>query len=84
LHAKTLNVDDEWSTVGTANFDYRSLFINYELNLEAECHALNTALATIFDNDLNKSLEVHQQPWLRRPLSARLAEFIGWNARHWI
>jgi phosphatidylserine/phosphatidylglycerophosphate/cardiolipin synthase-like enzyme len=28
-------VDDEWITIGTANFDYRSFFINYELNLVA-------------------------------------------------
>lgn len=84
LHAKTLIVDDDWSTVGTANFDYRSLFINYELNLAAECHALNAALATIFENDLNESLEIRQQPWSRRSLSARMAELIGWSARHWL
>lgn len=33
LHAKTIVVDDEWTMVGTANLDYRSLFVNYELNL---------------------------------------------------
>lgn len=84
LHAKTLIVDDDWSTVGTANLDYRSLFINYELNLATDCQSLNTTLATIFENDLTESIEVRQEPWSRRPLSARMAEFIGWSARHWL
>ncbi|WP_280549198.1 MULTISPECIES: phospholipase D-like domain-containing protein [unclassified Halomonas] len=84
LHAKTLIVDDDWSTVGSANLDYRSLFINYELTLAADCQSLNTALATIFEIDLNESIEVQREPWLRRPLSARMAEFIGWSARHWL
>ncbi|MEX2469307.1 MAG: phospholipase D-like domain-containing protein [Pseudohongiellaceae bacterium] len=84
LHAKTLIVDDDWSTVGTANFDYRSLFINYELNMVAECSALNSILAATFERDLDEALEVHQQPWSRRPLMARMAEFIGWSARRWL
>ncbi|MEO7037575.1 MAG: phospholipase D-like domain-containing protein [Polyangiaceae bacterium] len=33
LHAKTLLVDDELCVVGSANFDMRSLFLNYEIAL---------------------------------------------------
>lgn len=84
LHSKTLIVDDDWSTVGTANIDYRSLFINYELNLAANCQPLNRSLATLFENDLKESLEVRQQPWSQRSLIARIAEFIGWSARRWL
>jgi len=32
LHAKTAVIDGAWGTVGTANLDYRSLYLNYELN----------------------------------------------------
>lgn len=31
LHAKTVIVDDEFAMIGSANLDYRSLLINYEL-----------------------------------------------------
>ncbi|TCJ05249.1 cardiolipin synthase [Cytobacillus praedii] len=31
-HAKTIIIDDEVCDIGTANFDRRSLFINYEIN----------------------------------------------------
>ena len=30
VHAKTVVVDDEYATVGTINFDYRSLYLHYE------------------------------------------------------
>lgn len=44
LHAKTAVVDGAVATVGTANLDYRSLFVNYELNLFSGSRALCTAL----------------------------------------
>lgn len=84
LHAKTLLVDDDWSTIGTANFDYRSFFINYELNLMARSIQLNAALAALFRSDLLAAREIGQRPWAARPLSDRLAELIGWSARHWL
>lgn len=84
LHAKTLLVDQDWSTIGTANFDYRSFFINYELNLLAESEQMNASLANIFEQDLRDSREITLKPWLRRPLIDRLAELIGWGARKWL
>jgi cardiolipin synthase len=33
MHAKVLIVDDLYTTVGSANFDMRSLFLNYEIGL---------------------------------------------------
>jgi len=33
LHAKSMSVDDAIAMVGTANFDLRSLYLNYELAL---------------------------------------------------
>ncbi len=83
LHAKTLVVDD-WSTLGSANFDHRSLRYNYELNLVAEDRQLADALAAQFWVDLEDAEEVLQHPWKRRPWSGHLNEFIGWIARRWL
>jgi cardiolipin synthase len=33
LHAKTMTVDDGFAMLGSANFDIRSFFLNFELNL---------------------------------------------------
>lgn len=84
LHAKTLLVDDDWSTIGTANVDYRSFFINYELNLVARSTRLNRALAISFERDLLVSREIRRRPWSSRPLVDRVAELVGWSARHWL
>lgn len=33
LHSKVLIIDEEVASIGTANFDYRSMYLNFELNL---------------------------------------------------
>jgi cardiolipin synthase len=84
LHAKSLLVDDDWGTIGTANFDYRSFFINYELNLVARSKRLNAALTDLFETDLRVSREVLEQPWATRPVLGRAAELVGWTVRRWL
>lgn len=84
LHAKTILVDGNWGTIGTANFDYRSFFINYELNLFARSTHLNAALADLFEQDLAASREIRMWRWASRPLSGRLAELVGWQMRRWL
>ena len=84
LHAKTALVDRDWGTVGTANFDYRSFFVNDELNLIAEDAAFNANLAAQFELDLANSREVTAESWRHRHWRAPIAEAIGWWARRWL
>ena len=84
LHAKTALVDRDWGTVGTANFDYRSFFVNDEINLFSEEASFNAELAAQFECDLTDSREVTAEPWRHRRWRAPLAEAIGWWARHWL
>lgn len=83
-HAKTVVVDRDWSTIGTANLDYRSLFVNDEINLASWYEPMNATLARVFLDDLADSREVLDRPWRNRGLRARLAELIGWMARRWL
>ncbi|MEO5677875.1 MAG: hypothetical protein ABIQ84_10025 [Usitatibacter sp.] len=66
-----------WATVGTANLDYRSLFVNGELNLVDEGGELNAMLARIFLEDLHEAEEVIVTRWSRRPWPRRVAEAVG-------
>jgi cardiolipin synthase len=84
LHAKTALVDRDWGTVGTANFDYRSFFVNDELNLIVEDASFNAELAGQFEEDLTASREVTTETWQRRHWRAPIAEAIGWWARRWL
>ncbi len=49
LHAKTLLVDDTLCVVGSANFDMRSLFLNYEIALFFTGHAEVARLCAWFE-----------------------------------
>jgi cardiolipin synthase len=84
LHAKTALVDRGWATVGTANFDYRSFFLNDEINLLGQAPALNATLADHFVQDLAESREVLAEAWTQRPWYAPGLELIGWWARRWL
>lgn len=84
LHAKTVVIDEDWSSVGTANLDNRSFFLNDEINLIALGSELNTRLAADFRADLEQSREVHTRPWSRRPWTNLVTEAIGWWARRWL
>lgn len=84
LHAKTAVIDGEWSTIGTANMDYRSFFTNYEVNLIARDPVMATALERQFQADLTEAAPVELQRWLRRGWPRRMRESIGWAVRRWL
>lgn len=84
LHAKTAVVDGNWAIVGTANLDYRSLFVNHEINLTSMDHSFCTQLEMQFKIDLEESEEVCNQQWSKRRWRAHFAELIGWLARRWL
>jgi cardiolipin synthase len=84
LHAKTAVVDGVLSTMGTANLDYRSLFVNYELNLFSASGTLAGALEAQFLADVTQSEEITSMLWSERPWLGVLAESVGWIARRWL
>ena len=81
LHAKTSVVDAAWSIVGSANLDYRSLFVNQELVLVARDHVLAGQLQAQYVTDLAAAREITLADWHRRGWRARLFEAVGWAAR---
>ena len=84
LHAKTAVIDGAVATVGTANLDYRSLFVNYELNLFSANEGLCAALEAQFLVDLAEAEEVTGPGWSSRPWIQLISESAGWIARRWL
>lgn len=84
LHAKTAVADGVRATIGTANLDYRSLFINYELNLFTDQPPVPRALQKHFQADLGAADEILPALWSRRPRARLLSEAIGWSMRRWL
>lgn len=68
LHAKTMIVDDEFVSIGSTNFDFRSFEHNFEANMQVYSEKFNTLMTEIFISDLEKCDRVVQSEWRRRPL----------------
>ncbi|MDE6098870.1 MAG: cardiolipin synthase [Muribaculaceae bacterium] len=74
LHSKMIVIDDEISTVGSTNFDFRSFEHNFEANAFMFSKELNARLAAIFMDDLRLSTRILPSDWRRRPWHRKLAE----------
>ncbi len=84
LHAKTVSIDGEWAVIGTANFDYRSFFLNYELVFTTREPGFCLRIEQSFQADLVESLEVTAERWAGRRWPGRVLESIGWTLRRWM
>lgn len=84
LHAKTAVADGVRALVGSSNLDYRSFFLNYELNLYMDDPAACAALHEQFLLDLDEAREIQAGPWRARGLPDQAFEFLGWLARRWL
>jgi cardiolipin synthase A/B len=65
LHAKTMVVDGQWVSIGSANFDNRSFALNNELNLAFLDKGLAARLTEIFRDDLKFAKQVTFEDWQR-------------------
>ncbi|MGX7418510.1 cardiolipin synthase [Carnobacterium gallinarum] len=54
LHAKTVVIDGEVASVGTANFDFRSFKLNFEVNAFIYDPAIAQQLQKIYEDDIKK------------------------------
>ena len=73
-HAKIMLADDRWAMIGSANLDYRSMRLNFELNLLAYSADKNTELARILEHDFSLSLEIDPAVFAARPFRRKFAE----------
>lgn len=76
LHAKMIVVDDDISTIGSTNFDFRSFEHNFEANLFFYSKEFNARCTEIFTKDLEDCSRVYADEWKRRPLKSRILECI--------
>ena len=67
LHGKVIIVDDDFVTVGSTNFDFRSFDHNFEANLFVYSKDFNARMTDIFMRDLEESTRVLPYDWEHRP-----------------
>lgn len=77
LHAKQIVIDDEVSTVGTANIDVRSFKLNFEVNAFIYDSDKSHELAELFEQDMLLSTELTTEIYNTRSTMIRLKESIA-------
>lgn len=74
LHAKSLIIDNEFSSLGSTNFDFRSFDHNFEINAFMYNADTNAQMKKIFINDMRQCRRITLSRWKRRPLTTKVAE----------
>ncbi|MGB2992773.1 MAG: cardiolipin synthase [Paenisporosarcina sp.] len=74
LHTKMIVVDDEASTVGTANIDVRSFKLNFEVNAFIYDRETSHQLAELFEQDMLLSTELTWELYEERTRIIKMKE----------
>ena len=77
IHAKAMIVDDRLAVVGSANWDIRSLYSNYETLLAVYDPSFITALHLMMNEDLRQSDEVIPAVFKKRPVRQQYLENVS-------
>ena len=76
LHSKLLVSDDELSSVGSTNLDFRSFEHNFEINAFIYDKATANQLRRVFQTDQRNCTQVFPKTWKKRPWYWKIAESI--------
>ncbi|MEL7586758.1 MAG: cardiolipin synthase [Prolixibacteraceae bacterium] len=74
MHSKLMVVDGVFSSVGTANLDFRSMETNFEVNAMIYNERTARELEKHFMNDLKQSREIILSEWEQRPRLSKAKE----------
>ena len=72
LHEKVMLIDDDFSTVGTANFDNRSFRLNFEVTALIADKAFAAEMEAMFERDFAHSASIDSATFDEKPLYWRL------------
>ena len=73
-HSKLMVVDSHWVLLGSANWDTRSLRLNFELNVEAYGRGFATQMERIISQKIAAAREVGQAEMDGRPILVKLRD----------
>ncbi|HLI12876.1 MAG TPA: phospholipase D-like domain-containing protein [Alphaproteobacteria bacterium] len=77
LHSKTAVIDGVWSSVGSSNFDHRSVLFNNEVDAVVLGRETAAQLEMVFQEDLKEATQINLEAWEDRPFSEKVQEFLS-------
>jgi cardiolipin synthase len=78
LHTKAMVVDGIWATIGSINFDARSMRRNAEANVAVYDRDFARTLEEMIERDLQSTERFTKEKWKKRGFIARLPELFFW------
>ncbi|BAU47384.1 phospholipase [Sulfurifustis variabilis] len=83
LHSKVA-LCDQWASIGSSNFDRWNLRWNLEANQAVDDPRFAAAVARMLEGDFAAAREWGYRDWSRRPLLARLREYLWGKVDLWL
>ncbi|MDH7914172.1 cardiolipin synthase [Winogradskyella sp. SYSU M77433] len=77
VHAKTMVIDGVFSSIGTANMDYRSFNINFEVNALIYSKGVSNELKDIFLEDIKDCEKLELESWQNRSKRTKIIEALA-------
>lgn len=76
LHSKMIIIDDEITTIGSTNFDFRSFDYNFEANIFVYGKEFTDAMLKVYADDIKSCERVVPARWRKRPIYNKVCESI--------
>jgi len=77
-HSKLMTVDGHWTLLGSANWDQRSLRLNFELDVECYDAAFTAEVDSVIDAKIAAARPLGHDEIAGRPLATKLRDGIAW------
>lgn len=77
IHSKVMMIDDEICSVGSANMDYRSFALNFEVNAFIYDEEIAKEIRVAYEDDIKKSKLLTLEKYNNRSLSIKVKEDIA-------
>ncbi len=77
MHSKGIVIDGKISSIGTANFDIRSLKLNFEINAFIYDKALSLEIQDSFNEDIKNSDLIDRKEYKNRTFRRKFLEALG-------
>ena len=84
VHTKVVAVDDVFVSIGSYNFDHRSLAYNLETVVNVLDGRYAGEVVAMVNADMAESEELTREAYARRPLFRRLLERLAYSFRKWL
>jgi cardiolipin synthase len=84
IHTKALAVDDAFVSIGSYNFDHRSLAYNLEMVVNVVDRRTAEDVTAMLAGDMADAEELTRDRFERRSLFERLLERLAYSLRKWL